>query len=174
MPAAVQALSHFPKLKVILVGDHSTISSQLSALGTQPTERLSIQHSRSSHLRQKKPSLCASKSVMVALWVMRLICCYSPSGCLRSGGNTGALMALSCFKLKLLPGIDRPALSLHFRPLQVAEAGCSTSERMYRAMQKPCFSLLLGSALAEQHIGIVLLELPCLNVGAEEIKGNDL
>ena len=42
VPAAVQALSHFPELKVILTGDQTAITTQLSSLGYQPDARLSI------------------------------------------------------------------------------------------------------------------------------------
>jgi glycerol-3-phosphate acyltransferase PlsX len=45
VPAAVQALSHFPELKVILIGDRVQIAEQLSLLGYQSNSRLVVQHS---------------------------------------------------------------------------------------------------------------------------------
>ncbi len=61
VPAAVQALSHFPELKVILIGDQSLITSQLSQLGTSTSSRLSILHSEKVISNSEKPSLYPSQ-----------------------------------------------------------------------------------------------------------------
>lgn len=58
-----------------------------------------------------------------------------------SGGNTGALMALSRFRLKLLPGIDRPALVSALPLFLAAKPGCSIWARMSQVMPILCFNL---------------------------------
>lgn len=72
VPAAVQALSHFPELKVILVGDQHQITQQLSLLGYSADTRLSIVHSdrvisNSENLR------LLYVTVLAVLWAWRLI-----------------------------------------------------------------------------------------------------
>ena len=62
VPAAVQALSYFPELKVILIGDRNAITSQLSSLGRMPDSRLSIQHCDRVISNSEKPSLALRNS----------------------------------------------------------------------------------------------------------------
>lgn len=110
VPAAVQALSHFPELKVILIGDQSLITSQLSQLGTSTSSRLTILHSEKVISNSEKPSLALRNSQNSSMrMAIDLVSEQKADACV-SGGNTGALMALSRFILKLLPGIERPAL----------------------------------------------------------------
>jgi glycerol-3-phosphate acyltransferase PlsX len=91
-----------------------------------------------------------------------------------SSGNTGALMALSRFRLKLLPGIDRPALVTALPTVSgsktwMLDLGANASVDADSLFQ----FAVMGSALAEQHLGRKP-QVAILNIGAEEIKGNDL
>ena len=88
-----------------------------------------------------------------------------------SAGNTGALMALSRYLLKTLPGIDRPAMvtamptatgSCHLLDLG-ANVDC-TAEHLYQ------FAVM--GAVAAEALGVVRPRVALLNVGTEEIKGN--
>ncbi len=110
MPAAVQALSYFPELKVILASDRNAITSHYLLLGRMPDSRLSIQHCDRVISNSEKPSLALRNSQVVLLRAAIDLAAESQADACVSGGNTGALMALVCFRLKLLPGID----SLHW------------------------------------------------------------
>ncbi|BBH47378.1 phosphate acyltransferase [Pseudomonas sp. KU43P] len=88
-----------------------------------------------------------------------------------SAGNTGALMALSRFVLKTLPGIDRPAMVAAI-PTQAgycqlldlgANVDCS-AENLYQFA-------VMGS-VAAQALGIHRPRVALLNIGTEDIKGN--
>lgn len=88
-----------------------------------------------------------------------------------SAGNTGALMALSLYVLKPLPGIDRPAMVTavptargvcHLLDLG-ANVDCS-AEQLYQFA-------VMGSVAAEAQ-GVVRPRVALLNVGTENIKGN--
>jgi glycerol-3-phosphate acyltransferase PlsX len=88
-----------------------------------------------------------------------------------SAGNTGALMALSRFVLKTLPGIDRPAMVAAI-PTQKgycqlldlgANVDCSAEHLLQFAV--------MGSVAAET-LGIVRPRVALLNIGTEDIKGN--
>ncbi|MCV5263645.1 phosphate acyltransferase, partial [Escherichia coli] len=57
VPAAVQALSHFPELKVILIGDQALITSQLYQLYTSTSSGLAILHSEKVISNSEKPSV---------------------------------------------------------------------------------------------------------------------
>jgi glycerol-3-phosphate acyltransferase PlsX len=91
-----------------------------------------------------------------------------------SGGNTGALLSMAYYVLKTLPGIDRPALitlvptindgKVYFLDLG-ANINCD-SEILFQYA-------VMGSVLAEEIAHIKQPRVALLNVGSEEIKGND-
>lgn len=174
VPAAVQALSHFPELKVILVGDHIAITQQLSLLGYQPDPRLSIVHSDRVIANSEKPSLALRHSHDSSMGLaIDLVAQQQADACV-SAGNTGALMALSRFRLKLLPGIERPALVTALPTISggktwLLDLGANVSSDADSLFQ----FAVMGSALAEQHLQRSP-RVAILNIGAEEIKGNDL
>ncbi|KJR29010.1 phosphate acyltransferase [Vibrio navarrensis] len=174
VPAAVQALSHFPELKVILTGDQPLITTQLSRLGYKPDSRLTIQHCSRVISNSEKPSLALRNSQDSSMRLaIELVSDAKADACV-SGGNTGALMALSRFILKLLPGIDRPAL---VSALPTVSAGRSWMLDLGANVSCDADSLfqfaVMGAALAEEHLNRIP-KVAVLNVGVEEIKGNDV
>ncbi|WP_261815637.1 phosphate acyltransferase PlsX [Vibrio gallicus] len=174
VPAAVQALSILPELKVILVGDHSLISSQLSSIGAYPKDRIQIQHADKVISDEEKPSKSLRHGKGSSMWeTVDLVESGQAQACV-SGGNTGALMALSRYRLKLLPGIERPALvsALPTRSGQkvwLLDLGANVSVEAEQLFQ----FAIMGQALAEQHLNREP-RVAILNVGEEEVKGNDL
>ena len=174
VPAAVQALSHFPELKVILIGDRIQIAEQLSLLGYQSNSRLVVQHSDRVISNTEKPSLALRNSDGTSMsQSIDAVAKHEADACV-SCGNTGALMALSRFKLKLLPGIDRPALISALPTVSGAntwmlDLGANVSSDADSLFQ----FAIMGSALAEQYLERSP-RVAILNIGAEEIKGNDL
>ena len=91
-----------------------------------------------------------------------------------SAGNTGALMAISRFVLKTLPGIDRPAIAGQLPSkkgaITVLDLGANVNCSPEQLMQ----FAVMGSALVTAMEGIERPAVGLLNVGEEEIKGNDL
>lgn len=103
---------------MILIGDQSLITSQLSQLGTSTSSRLTILHSEKVISNSEKPSLALRNSQNSSMrMAIDLVSDQEADACV-SGGNTGALMALSRFILKLLPGIERPGFSFSFTHYQ--------------------------------------------------------
>jgi len=95
------------------------------------------------------------------------------AGATISAGNTGALMAIARFVLKTLPGIDRPAIcgaipgvngKTHM--LDLGANVDSSSEELFRFA-------VMGSVLASAVDGKESPTVALLNIGEEEIKGND-
>ena len=174
VPAVVQALSLFPELKVILTGDQNLITTQLSQLGYVPNERLSVVHSERVISNSEKPSFALRHSEGSSMRMAIDLVAKGKAGACVSGGNTGALMALSRFRLKLLPGIERPALvsalpTAMNRKTWMLDLGANVSCDADTLFQ----FAVMGSALAEQHLNRPA-KVGILNIGEEEIKGNDL
>lgn len=174
VPAAVQALSHFPELKVILIGDRDLITSQLSRIGYIPNSRLSVRHSERTISNTERPSQALRNSSGSSMKLCIDSVEEKTADACVSGGNTGALMALSRFRLKLLPGIERPALvsalpTANGNKTWMLDLGANVSCDADTLFQ----FAVMGSALAEQHLERTPT-VAILNIGEEDIKGNDL
>ena len=171
--AAVHILKKEPTLKFILVGDKELLSSELQKLNATTNDRLQIWHasqvvemdeSPAHALRGKKDS-----SMRVAI---NLVKQGKADACV-SSGNTGALMATSRFVLKTLPGIDRPAIcstlpttSGHTHVLDLGANVDSTAEHLFEFA-------VMGSVLVASVDAIENPKVSLLNIGAEDMKGNE-
>jgi phosphate acyltransferase len=91
-----------------------------------------------------------------------------------SAGNTGALMAIARFVLKTLPGIDRPAIAsqlpTRFGDTLVLDLGANVNCTPQQLVQFAA----MGSALVSAVDGIERPTVGLLNIGEEDIKGNDV
>jgi glycerol-3-phosphate acyltransferase PlsX len=91
-----------------------------------------------------------------------------------SAGNTGALMAVSRFVLKTLPGIDRPAIASILPTahghIYVLDLGANVDCSAEHLLQFGVMGALLVSALEHRDRPTVGL----LNIGEEDIKGSDV
>ena len=90
-----------------------------------------------------------------------------------SAGNTGALMATARFVLKTLPGIDRPAIIAELPTLEgktrVIDLGANVDSCAEHLFQ----FAVMGSALIQAVDKKERPKIALLNIGVEEIKGND-
>ncbi len=91
-----------------------------------------------------------------------------------SGGNTGALMAMSKLALRTMPGIDRPALAallptLGEQDCVMLDLGANTECDAQNLVQ----FAVMGSAYARTVLGIRKPRVKLLNIGTEELKGTD-
>ena len=91
-----------------------------------------------------------------------------------SGGNTGALMAMSKLALRTMPGIDRPALAallptLGEKDCVMLDLGANTECDAQNLVQ----FAVMGSAYARTVLSISKPRVKMLNIGTEELKGTD-
>jgi glycerol-3-phosphate acyltransferase PlsX len=173
VPAAVTAAEKNPDIDYILVGDETELNAALSKDTATGNSQLRVQHASEtvemdelpSHaLRNKKDS-----SMRVAL---NLVKDGSAHACV-SAGNTGALMATSRFVLKMLPGIDRPAictaLPTEKKHTWMLDLGANVDVDAEHLLQ----FALMGSELASAVDGNQHPSIGVLNIGEEEMKGNE-
>jgi glycerol-3-phosphate acyltransferase PlsX len=180
VPAALSALAAHPQLKLILVGDSPSLErtlalhKKLAPLNTQ-ANRLSVMHASQQVLMDELPSQALrtkkDSSMRVAI---NLVKAGRAQACV-SAGNTGALMATARFVLKMLPGIDRPAIITTFPTLlenkrvRVLDLGANVDSCADHLYQFAIMGSLLVAAIEKIAAPTVAL----LNIGQEEIKGND-
>ncbi|PKY10011.1 phosphate acyltransferase [Acidithiobacillus marinus] len=173
IPAIKDLVAHHPEVTFHLVGDSSTLQAELQRLHLQDHERIQLHHASqvvgmdeapSQALRGKRDS-----SMHVAIALLR----DGHADAVVSAGNTGALMAMGKVFLRTIPGIDRPAIAAflptttgRFLALDLgANVDCHPEHLLQFAV--------MGSILAERVMGVPKPRVGLLNIGSEEIKGNE-
>jgi glycerol-3-phosphate acyltransferase PlsX len=90
-----------------------------------------------------------------------------------SAGNTGALMAMSKFVMKTLPGIDRPAIATYFPTLRGESVMLDLGANVHCDAGNLVDFAVLGNAFARTILNIPEPTYGLLNVGSEDIKGHE-
>ena len=90
-----------------------------------------------------------------------------------SAGNTGALMAMAKFVLKTLPGIDRPAIASFFPTLRGESVMLDLGANTECTPENLVEFAVMGSVFARQVLGVLEPTVGVLNIGSEDVKGNE-
>ena len=174
VPASLDFLAAQPEAELLLVGREESLAQELARLRSPHAARATIVHAPEmvgmdedvrSAIRTKKQS-----SMRIAIDLVK----EGRAHACVSAGNTGALMGTAKFVLKTLPGIDRPAICavLPTRRGQVyaldlgANADCTPEHLQQFA--------IMGATLVRVMEGVPNPTVGLLNIGAEEIKGNEV
>ncbi len=170
--AAKLCLDRHPNLRLILVGDAGVLEALVTRIvGNEPrltirgcTEVVEMSEPPAEALRRKKDS-----SMRVAI---NLVKEGQAQACV-SAGNTGALMAIAKFVLKMLPGIDRPAIIAELPAIggsvHMLDLGANTVNDPEQLFQ----FALMGSIVTADIRSIERPRVALLNIGVEESKGHD-
>ncbi|KAF1012719.1 MAG: phosphate acyltransferase PlsX [Burkholderia sp.] len=173
VPAAVKFMRAYPDAHLMLVGIDSVIRAQLKQLKAldEPslsivpaTEVIAMDDSVETALRRKKDS-----SMRVALNRVKE---GKAQACV-SAGNTGALMAVSRYVLKTLPGIERPAIACALPNPTSYTMMLDLGANVDCAPQHLLQFAEMGHALVAALEGKDRPTIGLLNIGEEMIKGND-
>ncbi len=171
VPAALRFLDDHPAASLILVGREEVLQPLLGNRSgnsrlrvVNATEVVEMDESPALALRNKKES-----SMRVAI---NLVKNGEADACV-SAGNTGALMAISRFVLKMLPGIERPAICAPLPTTKghthMLDLGANVDCAPEHLLQFGIMGAMLVSAMEHTDRPTVGI----LNIGEEEIKGNE-
>ena len=172
VPASLVLLRQVSDLRLLLVGQRELIDPYLQKAGPA-SDRVTVQDARQQVAMDESPADALRKkkdsSMRVAIDMVK----GGHADACVSSGNTGALMATARFVLKTLPGIDRPAImvplpTMHGRVYMLdmgANADCAPEHLFQFAV--------MGSVVASDIENIEFPRIALLNIGEEEIKGND-
>ena len=174
LPACAEFLRTHPDASLLLVGEQTQIENALPHHKLTLSERCQIVHASEvvemheaveSALRRKKDS-----SMRVAINMVK----EGRAHAVVSAGNTGALMAISRFVLKTLPGIDRPAICAIMPTISghthILDLGANVDCTPENLLQFGLMGASLVAAIERKEKPTVGL----LNIGEEEIKGNEM
>ncbi len=174
VPACLQVLADKPDVEFLLFGDQAQIEAVLAKSNSLHLDRIHIEHTcemvqdndtAAVALKNKKQS--SMRLAINAVKTGRAHACVS-------GGNTGALMAISRFVLKTIPGIDRPAIMTILptfdgeKGVRMLDLGANVDSPPHALMQ----FAMMGSVLASAVDNIDNPKVALLNIGEESHKGN--
>ncbi|SIT10765.1 phosphate acyltransferase PlsX [Neptunomonas antarctica] len=175
LPACISALKRYPYLEILLIGEISQLDDVFSKQNcpellrsrlelVSAGESVSMDEKPSSAIRHRQDSsMCLA---VKAVGEKRADACVS-------AGNTGALMAFGRMVLKMLPGIDRPAIIASVPTMTghcyILDLGANVDCSAEHLLQFAIMGSVMMEAVEQKRRPTVGL----LNVGEEIIKGNE-
>lgn len=172
VPGAALSLSRNSNLSFILCGDGSRIATCLAEHASL-RERVRVIHTDHAIGMHDKPSQALRRGKGSSMWLALEAVKTGEAQAAVSAGNTGALMALARLVLRPMPGIERPALAAQWPTIQRASIVLDVGSNIGASARQLVEYALMGSAMARAHFHIDRPTVGLLNVGAEEIKGNE-
>jgi phosphate acyltransferase len=174
VPAALAALKQDNQLNIVLVGLDDVIQAELKAHKASTSPRLRIHKSTEVVLMHESPQSALKNKKDSSMRVsINLVKSGEAHACV-SAGNTGALMATARYVLKMLPGIERPAIASALPSEKgntyMLDLGANADCTAEQLLQFAVMGAMLVSCVEHKPNPTVGL----LNIGSEDIKGNEV
>jgi glycerol-3-phosphate acyltransferase PlsX len=166
------AAERYPDARFLLFGDQARLEPLVARYG-RLCDRCEIRHSDKVVSADDRPGQALrhgqDSSMGLALQSVR----DGESLVAVSAGNTGALMALARFMLHSMPGIDRPALATFLPTLRGESVMLDLGANVECDEKNLVQFAVMGAAYARAVLGLSRPRVALLNVGVEELKGNN-
>jgi phosphate acyltransferase len=168
----LRSLERQPGVLFLLHGDEAVLKPLLDRL-PKLKSRVTIRHAPERVTMEDKPSQIARRGQNTSMW--RAIECVKKGEAQAavSAGNTGALMAMSMLQLRTIEGISRPAIASIWPTMKGRTVVLDVGANVTATAEQLVDFAVMGEAYAH---AVFALERPIvglLNVGSEEVKGND-
>lgn len=169
---AALAVSRIPTIRFLMTGDEAKIRPLVEAVPSLAA-KTEIIHTDVVVAPHDKPSTALKRGGKSSMRLAVNSVAEGRAGGVVSAGNTGALMAMSKFVLKTIPGVNRPAIAAIF-PTQKGEVVVLDLGANVECDAENLFQFaLLGDGFARAVLGVSSPRVGLLNVGAEDVKGHD-
>ncbi len=174
VPGCAIARERQPDTRFILFGDESRIAPVLDA-HPELARASTVEHTDVAVGMDDKPSQALRRGRWrSSMWLALEATRSGRSEVTVSAGNTGALMAMSKFCLRTMPGVERPAIAAIWPTLRgesiVLDVGATIGSD---ADQLVDFAVM-GEAMARALFGMERPTVGLLNIGVEEVKGLEM
>ena len=173
VPAVFDFLRRDKDCATILVGREDQLRPLLGDAEREFGARLRVRHAEEVVGMDEPPGSALRNKKDSSMRVVADLVKEGAADAAISAGNTGALMAISRFVLKTLPGIDRPAIASIMPSANgytyILDLGANVDCQPEHLLQFGIMGSMLVSALEHKERPSVGL----LNIGEEDIKGNE-
>ncbi len=170
--ALARSVLRHPSVKFILHGDEAELKP-LFAKRAKLLDRVAIRHAAERVRMEEKPSLALRRGRNTSMWRAIDSVKTKEAEVAVSAGNTGALMAMSMFQLGTLEGISRPAIAALWPTKRGQSVVLDVGANVTASDEQLVDFAVMGEAFARAILGLERPTVGILNVGSEEVKGND-
>jgi glycerol-3-phosphate acyltransferase PlsX len=171
VPGAARALEHRPDASFILFGDQTRIRPLLEAEPKLNAASRLVHTDVAVRMDDKPSQALRNGRWKSSMWLAIDAVKKGEADVAISAGNTGALMAMAKFNLRMLPGIERPAIAGLWPTLRgtsiVLDLGASIGADAEHLIDMA----VMGSAMARVLWQMDRPTVGLLNIGVEEVKG---
>jgi glycerol-3-phosphate acyltransferase PlsX len=172
LKGAEKSLKRYPQANFLLFGDEAKIKPLLAKM-PRLAGRSQTHHTDEFVTNEAKPSVALRTGRRSSMRLAIDAVADGRADGIVSAGNTGALMAMAKFALKMLPGIDRPAIASFFPTRRGESVMLDLGANIECDADNLVQFALMGDAFARSVLGLAQPTVGLLNVGSEDLKGND-
>lgn len=165
------AAERHPGARFLLVGDEARVGGAL-ALRKRAAKVCSLRHAPEVISGDLKPTAALRMRGSSMRIAIDAVAAGEASGIV-SAGNTGALMALAKIIIKTMPEIDRPALAAIGPSARGDVVLLDLGANVQCDARNLVEFAIMGDAFARVALGLTMPSIGLLNVGSEELKGDD-
>jgi glycerol-3-phosphate acyltransferase PlsX len=172
VPGAALSLERHPSLRFVFFGQQSRVESILQqhpALAAKSR----VVHTDLVIAMDDKPSQALRHGKGSSMWLPLQAVKAGEADAAVSAGNTGALMAIAKLVLRPIPGIERPAIAVLWPTVTSESIMLDAGANIGATPEQLADYALMGSAMARAVFHIEHPSVGLLNVGTEEVKGNE-
>lgn len=167
------ARERFPDTSFLVFGDSDRIEAVLSRL-PKLRDRVEVRHTETIVSNDTKPSAALRSGRKSSMWRAIEAVKEGEADLVVSAGNTGALMAIAKFVLRTPRGVDRPAIVTYFPTLHGETVMLDLGANIECDSENLVQFAVMGAVFARTALAIEQPSVGVLNVGAEELKGNEV
>lgn len=173
LKGASRARERFPNARFLVFGDEAEIGPVLERL-PRLKDAVSLVHTTNHIAGDAKPSAALRTGRGSSMWQAIEAVHTGVADGVVSAGNTGALMAIAKFTLKMPAGISRPAMAGSMPTLKNECVMLDLGANIDCDAQNLVQFAFMGALFAGAVLGLPRPRVGLLNVGAEELKGHDV
>src|SRR5450755_3759066 len=168
---ARSAIRH-PGVRFLLHGDEALLKP-LVGKRTKVAAITEIRHSAERVRMEERPSQALRRGRNTSMWRAIESVQKKDADVAISAGNTGALMAMAMYQLGVLEGVDRPAIAALWPTKRGQSVVLDVGANVVGDAQQLVDFAVMGEAFARAILGLERPTVGILNVGSEDMKGND-
>jgi glycerol-3-phosphate acyltransferase PlsX len=172
LAALARSIVRHPTVRFLLHGDEALLKPLL-ARRAKLKARSEIRHSAERVRMDEKPGQALRRGRNTSMWHAIECVAKKEAEVAVSAGNTGALMAMSMFQLGVIEGIDRPAIAALWPTKRGQTVVLDVGANIATDSQQLVDFAVMGEAFARAILGLERPKVGILNVGAEDVKGNE-
>lgn len=172
LAALTRSLPRHPTVRYLIHGDEGVLKPLL-ARRAKLKARAELRHSAEHVRMDEKPGQALRRGRNTSMWRAIESLANKEAEVAISSGNTGALMAMAMFQLGVIEGVDRPAIAALWPTKRGQTVVLDVGANIGSDAQQLVDFAVMGEAFARAILGLERPAVGILNVGAEDVKGNE-